>query len=117
MNDQEKETSTREELNKLDVEYEILDIDPDFSDTRLFCEKYSIDPENTVNALLITSKSQIREFEEYLFEHEIISNDKLKEKAARSCEKFILKHSQIQQGFFTYHLSIPRWVKYNIYFS
>ena len=33
------------------------------------------------------SKSQIREFEEYLFEHEIISNDKLKEKAAKSCEK------------------------------
>ena len=62
MNDQEKETSIREELNKLDVEYEILDIDPDFSDTRLFCEKYSIDPENAVNALVITSKSQIREF-------------------------------------------------------
>ena len=38
------------------------------------------------------SKSQIREFEEYLFEHEIISSDKLKEKAAKSCEKFILKY-------------------------
>ena len=29
-----------EELNKLEVYYEITDIDPQYSDTKEFCEKY-----------------------------------------------------------------------------
>ena len=44
-----------EELNKLEVYYEITDIDPQYSDTKEFCEKYSVNPENVVNSLLITS--------------------------------------------------------------
>ena len=45
-----------EELNKLEIHYEITDIDPQYSDTKEFCEKYSVNPENVINSLLITSK-------------------------------------------------------------
>ena len=38
-----------EELNKLEINYEIMDIDPKYSDTKEFCEKYSINPENAIN--------------------------------------------------------------------
>ena len=51
-----------EELNKLEVNYEIIDIDPNYSDTREFCGKYSINPENAINALLISSKDINREY-------------------------------------------------------
>ena len=40
-----------EELNKLEVYYEITDIDPQYSDTKEFCEKYSVNPENVINSL------------------------------------------------------------------
>ena len=51
-----------EELNKLEISYEIINIDPDFSDSREFCKKYSVNPDNAINALFITSKSQKREY-------------------------------------------------------
>ena len=51
-----------EELNKLEINYEIMDIDPKYSDTKEFCEKYSINPENAINSLLITSKNAIPKY-------------------------------------------------------
>lgn len=36
--------------------YEIIEIDPDFSDTVSFCERYGYKPEETCNTIIVTSK-------------------------------------------------------------
>jgi prolyl-tRNA editing enzyme YbaK/EbsC (Cys-tRNA(Pro) deacylase) len=45
-----------EALRKLALPYEIIEIDPDFSDTAAFCERYGFPPEQTCNTILVTSK-------------------------------------------------------------
>ncbi|HEX8144544.1 MAG TPA: YbaK/EbsC family protein [Pyrinomonadaceae bacterium] len=43
-------------LSKIAVAYELIEIDPAFSDTALFCERYGFPPEQTCNTILVTSK-------------------------------------------------------------
>jgi prolyl-tRNA editing enzyme YbaK/EbsC (Cys-tRNA(Pro) deacylase) len=43
-------------VNKTGVPYEIIWIDPHFSDTTAFCEKYGYPPGQTCNTIIVTSK-------------------------------------------------------------
>lgn len=43
-------------LQRLGVPYELLTIDPEFSDTAAFCEKYGYPLEQTCNTIVVTSK-------------------------------------------------------------
>jgi prolyl-tRNA editing enzyme YbaK/EbsC (Cys-tRNA(Pro) deacylase) len=36
--------------------FEVIEIDPDFSDTKAFCETYNYPPENTCNTIIVTSR-------------------------------------------------------------
>jgi prolyl-tRNA editing enzyme YbaK/EbsC (Cys-tRNA(Pro) deacylase) len=45
-----------EAVNKTGVPYETIAIDPQFSDTAAFCEKYGYAPEQTCNTIIVTSK-------------------------------------------------------------
>jgi prolyl-tRNA editing enzyme YbaK/EbsC (Cys-tRNA(Pro) deacylase) len=45
-----------EALQRLGVPYELLTIDPEFSDTAAFCEKYGYPLEQTCNTIIVTSK-------------------------------------------------------------
>ena len=50
------EQSVIEAVNRTGVPYEIIDIDPHFSDTTAFCEKYGYPPEQACNTIIVTSK-------------------------------------------------------------
>jgi prolyl-tRNA editing enzyme YbaK/EbsC (Cys-tRNA(Pro) deacylase) len=43
-------------LDRIGASYEIIEIDPEFSDTEAFCEKYGYPPEQTCNTIIVTSK-------------------------------------------------------------
>ena len=43
-------------LERTGGSYEIIEIDPEFSDTEAFCEKYGYPPEQTCNTIIVTSK-------------------------------------------------------------
>jgi len=43
-------------LDRIGVSYEIVEIDPEFSDTEVFCAKYGYPPEQTCNTIIVTSK-------------------------------------------------------------
>lgn len=43
-------------LQKIGIPYELIEIDPEFSDTKAFCERYGYPPEQTCNTILVTSK-------------------------------------------------------------
>jgi Cys-tRNA(Pro) deacylase len=43
-------------LQKIGIPYELIEIDPEFSDTKAFCEHYGYPPEQTCNTILVTSK-------------------------------------------------------------
>jgi prolyl-tRNA editing enzyme YbaK/EbsC (Cys-tRNA(Pro) deacylase) len=43
-------------LERIGASYEIIEIDPEFSDTEAFCEKYGYPPEQTCNTIIVTSK-------------------------------------------------------------
>jgi prolyl-tRNA editing enzyme YbaK/EbsC (Cys-tRNA(Pro) deacylase) len=43
-------------LDRAGASYEIVEIDPDFSDTEAFCAKYGYPPEQTCNTIIVTSK-------------------------------------------------------------
>ena len=45
-----------EALRKLGVAYELIEIDPAFSDTAAFCERYGFPLAQTCNTILVTSK-------------------------------------------------------------
>lgn len=44
------------ELDRLDLEYEVMDCDPDLADTAAFCEAYDIPLEKSANAILVASR-------------------------------------------------------------
>jgi prolyl-tRNA editing enzyme YbaK/EbsC (Cys-tRNA(Pro) deacylase) len=54
MNDAERKVI--EALSKLSVAYDIIEIDPEFSDTAAFCERYGFPLAQTCNTILVTSK-------------------------------------------------------------
>jgi prolyl-tRNA editing enzyme YbaK/EbsC (Cys-tRNA(Pro) deacylase) len=43
-------------LQKIGVPYELIEIDPESSDTKAFCERYGYPPGQTCNTILVTSK-------------------------------------------------------------
>lgn len=45
-----------EALQELGIPFELIEIDPDFSDTKAFCERYGYPPEQTCNTILVASK-------------------------------------------------------------
>ena len=45
-----------EALQKVGIPYVLIEIDPEFSDTKAFCERYGYPPEQTCNTILVTSK-------------------------------------------------------------
>jgi prolyl-tRNA editing enzyme YbaK/EbsC (Cys-tRNA(Pro) deacylase) len=45
-----------EALQQLDVPYELLTIEPEFSDTAAFCQQYGYPLEQTCNTIIVTSK-------------------------------------------------------------
>ena len=56
------EETVKAALDKSGVEYEIVEIDPEFADTEAFCEKYGVPLENTGNAIIVGSKKEPRQF-------------------------------------------------------
>jgi prolyl-tRNA editing enzyme YbaK/EbsC (Cys-tRNA(Pro) deacylase) len=44
------------ELERLGLEYEVMDCDPDLADTAEFCEAYGVSLEESANAILVASK-------------------------------------------------------------
>jgi prolyl-tRNA editing enzyme YbaK/EbsC (Cys-tRNA(Pro) deacylase) len=49
-------------LQKLDVSYELIDIDPNFADTAAFCEKYSYPAERSCNTIIVASKKEPKRY-------------------------------------------------------
>ena len=47
---------TQASLDTLAVPYEVMDCDPDLADTAAFCEAYGVDPEDSANTILVSSK-------------------------------------------------------------
>jgi prolyl-tRNA editing enzyme YbaK/EbsC (Cys-tRNA(Pro) deacylase) len=43
-------------MNALDIEYTVIDCEPEFADTRKFCEHYGYSVDESANVLLIASK-------------------------------------------------------------
>ncbi|MEO5627776.1 MAG: YbaK/EbsC family protein [Candidatus Saccharimonadales bacterium] len=43
-------------LNQYDLDYKVIDCDPDLADTAAFCEKYNFKPEQCANTILVVSK-------------------------------------------------------------
>jgi prolyl-tRNA editing enzyme YbaK/EbsC (Cys-tRNA(Pro) deacylase) len=52
--------SVLSELDELGVEYEAMDIDPDFADTAAFCERYGVALEDSANTIIVVGKSDPR---------------------------------------------------------
>jgi prolyl-tRNA editing enzyme YbaK/EbsC (Cys-tRNA(Pro) deacylase) len=49
-------------LQKLDVSYELIDIDPNFADTAAFCEKYGYPAERSYNTIIVASKKEPKRY-------------------------------------------------------
>ncbi len=47
-----------EALKSLNIEYKVLECDPDFADTAVFCEKYGYSEEAAANAILVASRHE-----------------------------------------------------------
>lgn len=50
-----------EALDRLDLLYEVLPCDPALADTAAFCEAYGIPPEQSANAILVSSRRPVGE--------------------------------------------------------
>ncbi|MEY2450213.1 MAG: hypothetical protein QOH79_3689 [Acidimicrobiaceae bacterium] len=48
------------ELDRLGVDYEAMDCDPDFADTAAFCERYGVAPEDSANTIVVVGKGDPR---------------------------------------------------------
>ena len=47
-----------EKINLLNTEFECININPEFTDTKLFCEKYSYPMEKSCNTIIVASKKR-----------------------------------------------------------
>src|SRR5688572_19315688 len=56
MNMNSSEQAVVNALNGMGVAFEVLQIDPQFSDTTLFCEKYHYPPERTCNTIIVSAR-------------------------------------------------------------
>ena len=62
MTDSEIETKVTSFLNKTAFSYEVINIDPEFADTIMFCEKYGFPLENSANTIIVGSKKKPKIF-------------------------------------------------------
>jgi len=49
-------------VKKLGMPFETIDIDPEFADTRAFCDKYGYPLEQSCNTLIVASKKEPKKF-------------------------------------------------------
>lgn len=56
------ESTVLASLDQLGIEYELIEIDPEYADTAAFCDKYGYPLENSTNAIVIASKRGPKEF-------------------------------------------------------
>ena len=56
------EDRTKAALDALGIPYERVEIDPDFSDTAAFCERYGYPLEQTLNTIIVVGKGESRTF-------------------------------------------------------
>jgi prolyl-tRNA editing enzyme YbaK/EbsC (Cys-tRNA(Pro) deacylase) len=49
-------TEVLEQLENLQIEYEVMDCDPELADTAQFCEAYDVPLEKSANAILVASR-------------------------------------------------------------
>ena len=47
----------RQFLESTKLEFEVMDCDPKFADTNIFCKEYGVDLEDSVNAILVKTKT------------------------------------------------------------
>jgi len=47
-----------EALHRLDIKYKVLECDPNFADTAVFCEKYGYKEEAAANAIIVASRHE-----------------------------------------------------------
>mgnify|MGYP001280505673 FL=1 len=51
-----------EKINLLNTEFECININPEFADTKLFCEKYSYPMGKSCNTIIVASKKEPKQF-------------------------------------------------------
>ena len=61
------ESRVKNILQDLKVEYEWIEVDPEFADTSQFCEKYGFKMEESGNTIIVASKEVRRNFQDVLF--------------------------------------------------
>src|SRR5439155_23594015 len=49
-------------IQKLGVPYELIEIDPAFADTAVFCEKYGYPLDRSCNTIIVASKKEPKKF-------------------------------------------------------
>ena len=49
-------------IDEFDTEYECIEIDPEYADTKVFCEKYSYPMEKSCNTIIVASKKEPKQF-------------------------------------------------------
>ena len=47
----------RKFLESTNIEFEIMDCDPNMADTQVFCKEYNIKLEDSVNAIIVKTKT------------------------------------------------------------
>lgn len=52
----------RRALEKLDIPFEVIRIDPEFADTAAFCERYDYPLDRSANTIIVASKKEPRTF-------------------------------------------------------
>ncbi len=62
MTDYEIETKVTSFLDTTKFSYEVINIDPEFADTIMFCEKYGFPLENSANTIIVGSKKKPKIF-------------------------------------------------------
>ena len=58
------ESRVKNILQDLKVEYEWIEVDPEFADTSQFCEKYGFKMEESGNTIIVASKRGEKKFSE-----------------------------------------------------
>ncbi len=49
-------------IDEFDIEYECIEINPEYADTKVFCEKYSYPMEKSCNTIIVASKKEPKQF-------------------------------------------------------
>jgi prolyl-tRNA editing enzyme YbaK/EbsC (Cys-tRNA(Pro) deacylase) len=58
----ELDPSVQREIDSLAIPHEVLDCNPEWADTDVFCANYNIPRENAVNTILVAAKTEPRQY-------------------------------------------------------